>query len=325
MRGGGAVTVDDGGDTVFSEVHPDIIKSHVLTRLDGPTLGAAACCSTTIRRLSSDDGLWSNVCHSTWPSTSQFVDTFGPRSFFSHAYPIPITDHLRSPSEPPPPEIISAVDIHYKDKLIFTKAQETETLSGWFRCSPFRIDLLDPKDAVVTPIKGHDNICTDIIDNMTLSWVLIDMVGRRVVNLSSHKPVRVQRHWLTREVQARYASIHGHVQCEIVVTCGGGGGEDEMMHVKEVCLQMEDMDGMHLNGKDSLVFLQRALEAKRRSGNNRAQLGQRRYKEYVEMKKQRSERKLRAEGALDTLCVTFGVSIFALFCSFLLCTLHYRS
>ncbi|KAL8517734.1 hypothetical protein ACS0TY_015819 [Phlomoides rotata] len=321
-----ATAADEGGDAVFSDLHPDIIKSHVLTRLDGPSLGTAACCSTTIRHLSSDENLWSNICHSTWPSTSslsQFVGTFGPSSFFSHAYPMVTAESnlsLRSSSEPPP-ELISAVDIYYKNKVIFTKAQETETVSGWFRCSPFRIDLVEPKDVVPTPIKHPegDDRCTEMMSEMTLSWILIDVIGRRVVNLSSHKPVSVHRHWLTGEVQVRYASVlgAGHVQCEIVVTCGGS--ESGEMHVKEVCLQMEDMDGMHLNGKESLVFLQGALEGKKGTGKNRVQHGQQRFKDYVEMKKERKERKLRTEGVLDTFCVALGVSIFVAFCCFIIC------
>lgn len=306
--------------TEFCDLHPEIIKSHVLTRLDGPTLGAAACCSTTIRHLTSDQNLWSNICHSTWPSTttnprlSDFIATLGPRSFFSHAYAHPMPSSSSSKLVPPR-ELICAVDIYYKKKLIFSKTQETETVSGWFRCSPFRIDLVQPKDVVPTPIK-HDT--TEMMNDMTLSWILIDVIGRSVVNLSSHNPVTVHRHWLTGELQVRYASIlAADVHCDILVTCAGSDAAGEM-HVKEVCLQMEDMDGMHLNGKDSLVFLQGALEAKNRTGKNRVQHARRRYREYVEMKKERRERKLRTEGVLDTFCVAFGVSIFLAFCFFML-------
>ncbi|KAK6139890.1 hypothetical protein DH2020_026367 [Rehmannia glutinosa] len=285
-------TAVQGGATGFSSLHPDIINFHVLTRLDGPALASAACCSTTLRRqISSDENLWSKICHSTWPSTaspqlSHFISTFpdgGARAFFSNAYPISSADdgHRTSPIPPPPSELISAVDIHYKDKLIFTKIQETETVTGWFRCSPLRIDLLEPKDVVPTPIEhpAGDDACAEMIDGMRLSWILIDPIGRRAVNLSSHKPVAAQRHWLTGEVQVRYASIlaadhQGHVQCGIVVTCGESEGGE--MQVREVSLEIEDMDGTHLNGKDSLVFLQGALEGKKGTGKNRVEEGQRR-------------------------------------------------
>ncbi|KAG6437216.1 hypothetical protein SASPL_102128 [Salvia splendens] len=320
-------TAEQGG---FSDLHPDVIKSHILSRLDGPALASAASCSPTLRRLSDDDSLWLNICESTWPSTAtsrmrHLISSFpcsGPRAFFSHAFPIASNGgNLSRSQSPPPPELISAVDVHYKNDLIFTKIQETETESGWFRCSPFRIDLLEPKDVVPTAIKHPegDEECKEMIENMNLSWILIDAAGRRAANLSSQRPVAVQRHWLTGEVQARYASIlavdGAHVQCAIVVTCGGA--ESGEMQVREVSLEMEDMDGTHLNGKDSLVFLQGALEGRKGTGRNRVEEGQRRYAEFVEMKRERKERKQRTEGALDVFCVAFGVSIFVALCCFL--------
>ncbi|PIN16660.1 hypothetical protein CDL12_10685 [Handroanthus impetiginosus] len=331
MRDTTAASADQGGATTLSALHPDIIESHVLTRLDGPSLGSVACCSATLRHISSSDNLWSDICHSTWPSTaserlSHLISTFpdgGARAFFSHAFSVLAADRRLTHSSNPPPELISAVDIRYKDKLIFTKVQETETLSGWFRCSPFRIDLLEPKDVVPTPIKHPegDEACAETTNEMSLSWILIDPIGRRAVNLSSQKPVAVQRHWLTGEVQVRYASIlaggQGHVQCGIVVTCGGS--ESGEMHVREVSLEIEDMDGTHLTGKDSLVFLQGALEGKNGTGKYRVQEGHRRYKAYMEMKRERKERKLRREGALDMFCVAFGVAALVGLCCFLWC------
>ncbi|KAL3532125.1 hypothetical protein ACH5RR_005646 [Cinchona calisaya] len=328
-------TEEQGGATTkFSLFHPDIIESHILTRLDGPSLAAASCSSATLHHLSSQEHLWSHICHSTWPSTtsprvSRLISTFpngGPRAFFVNSYPLPLPEPTsRDSRSSPPPELISAVDISYRNKLIFSKVEETETVTGWFRCSPFRIDLLEPKEVVPTPIKHTegDDTCTSLIQDMTLSWILIDPIGRRAVSLSSHKPVSVQRHWLTGEVQVRFASIlaadqkgatRGHVQCGIVVTCGKSEGGE--MQVREVSMEMEDMDGMHLIGRDSLVVLHKALEGKRGKAINREDEGRRRYKEYVEMKRERKERKQRTEGALDVLCVAFGVSIFVAFWCF---------
>lgn len=225
----------------------------------------------------------------------------------------------------PPPELISAVDIHYKNKVILSKVQETETTSSWFQCSPFRIDMIDPKDVILTPVKhpNDDDKCTDLIEDMTLSWILIDPIGRRSINLSSFKSVSVQRHWLTGEVQVRFTSIlavdqkRGHVQCEIVVTCAGS--EVGEMQVREVSLEVEDMDGTHLNGRESLVILQRALEGKRGNGANRAEIGRKRYKEFLDTRRERKDKKLRREGALDVLCVAFGITIFVAFWCYVFC------
>ncbi|KAM3339906.1 putative F-box protein [Capsicum galapagoense] len=216
-----------------------------------------------------------------------------------------------------PRELISAVDVHYRNEVIFSNVQESETTSSWFQSSPFRIDMIDLKDVISTTIKhpNDDDTCTDLIKNMELSWILIDPIGRRSMNLSSLKAVSVQRHWLTGEVQVRFSSIltvdrkRGHVQCEIVVTCGGS--EVGEMQVREVSLEMEDMDGSHLNGRDSLVILQKALEGKRGNNRgNRGEIGKKRYKEFLEMRRERKEKKLRREAALDVLCVAFGISIF---------------
>ncbi|THG22373.1 hypothetical protein TEA_012593 [Camellia sinensis var. sinensis] len=141
----------------------------------------------------------------------------------------------------PPPVLISAVDIHYKNKLIFTEVQETETLTGWFRCSPFRIDLLDTKDVIPTTVchPNSDEASAELAEEISLSWVLIDPVGRRAANLSSQKAVSVERHWLTGEVQVRFASIlaggNRRGSTSDLVQCGigdvrwwiGGGGWDD--------------------------------------------------------------------------------------------------
>ncbi|KAH6837222.1 hypothetical protein C2S53_001046 [Perilla frutescens var. hirtella] len=316
----------------FSSLHPEIIDSHILTRLDGPALASAACCSTALRRHSSHHSLWFNTCLSTWPSTAsprltQLISTFpggGPRAFFSHAFPLLSDRPLSHPSSaPPPPELLSAVDIHYDGKLIFSKLHSTETGTDWFRCSPFRVDLLEPKGVVPTAVKNASAAAdgdtrAGILKGMTLSWILIDPVGRRAANISTHEAVSVQRHWLTGEMQARFASIVGGVQCGIVVTCGGEMVMEVEVKVKEVRLEIEDMDGKHLNGKESLVILQGALEGEKGTGRNRVQEGRHRYRVFEQMKRERRERERRREGDWDMLCVAFGVSIFLYFCCYFL-------
>lgn len=108
-----------------------------------------------------------------------------------------------------------------------------------------------------------------------------------------------------------------YVQCGILVTCGGSGSVD--MQVREVSMVVEDMDGMHLNGGDSLVILKRALEGKKGKGRRREEEGRKRYEKYLEKKRERKERKARTEGVLDTLCAVSGVFAFALLLFILLC------
>ncbi|XP_030548605.1 probable F-box protein At2g36090 [Rhodamnia argentea] len=323
----------------IATIHEDILRAHILTRLDGPALASAACASSQLHSLSSQRDLWANICLATWPSTSsplvsQAISTFpdGPRSFFSDSYSL-LTAVASPPTAtgPRPSQLISAVDIRYRGDLIFSRAVETDADSGWFQCSPFRIDVLDPKDAVRTAIRfpGAEQARRELGDGLRLSWVLIDPAGRRAMDLSSHAPVSVQRHWLTGELHARFATVveagergtaTEAVQCGVVVTCGGwSSGEGGGMQVREVSLQVEDGDGMYLSGRDSLGVLQRAFGGRRGRREREERERKRRHEAFERRKRERKERKLRTEGTLDFLFVGFGVLAVALFWLLVLC------
>ena len=156
-----------------------------------------------------------------------------------------------------------------------------------------------------------------MIEGLRLSWIVVDPATRRAVNVASRRAVSVRRHWLTGEVEARFATVVSGGErgtaaeaavCGAVVTWGvaAEGGE---MHVREVSLQIEDMDGTHLNGKDSLVVLKRTLEGKRVKA--RVEEEEERYQEFMKKKEERKEGKLRAEGRLDMLCVGLAALSFA--------------
>ncbi|VFQ59207.1 unnamed protein product [Cuscuta campestris] len=272
---------EQSGGADISALHSDVMAAHIVTRLDGPTLASITSASHDLRRLCSNQShrLWLDICHSTWPSTAaprvtDVISTFpdgGPRAFFAHSFPLPASaPPLSSPSSLPK-ELISAVDIRYKDELIFSKVHEMETSSSGFEHSPFMVDLVDPKDGIFTQITQPDEnaMCASFTKDVTLSWILIDPNNQQVVNLSSYKPVSVHRQWLGGDVRVTFASIlltdHRHVgpaQCGIVVTFDASNNT-ETLHVWEVSIQMEDIDGNLLNGKDSLLILQMALEGKR--------------------------------------------------------------
>uniref|UniRef100_A0A2N9J0B2 RNase H type-1 domain-containing protein n=1 Tax=Fagus sylvatica TaxID=28930 RepID=A0A2N9J0B2_FAGSY len=96
------------------------------------------------------------------PSTTHAFTTSFPRSLVATALFSPthfqpsitalliLTVHS---SIPVSTELISAIDVRYKDELIFSKVQETEAETGWFLCSPFRVDLLGQKESIQTPIR----------------------------------------------------------------------------------------------------------------------------------------------------------------------------
>lgn len=354
----------DGGDEAaasIAKVHPEIVRAHILTRLDGPTLAALTCASAQLNALSSDDKLWRDVCASTWPSTRdplarQAISTFpsGHRSLFSDSYPLlhhpkaprrqKRSAYYDCPSSSPTTELISAVDIFYKDEAVFSRVHAAETESGWFRCSPFRVDLLSTKESVPTGITrspaGHDEDewLKHLEENLTMSWIVIDPATKRAVNLSSRDPVSVQRHWLTGDIQVRYGTVVAGeprrgsaaevVQFGAVVTFGagkskggggGGGGGGDWEEVTEVSLQVEDMEGRNLNGRDSLVILRAAMAGgrRRKMGRERGEAKEQ-FEEFEEMKRERKRRQHRAERALDLACMAAGVTIFVAFWSFIL-------
>ncbi|XP_065868832.1 probable F-box protein At2g36090 [Euphorbia lathyris] len=324
----------------ISAVYNDILQSHILTRLDGPSLASVASASSDLHSLSADDKLWQNICTSTWPSIndsliSSVISTFpsGHRSFFSDAYPL-IHHHDNSHASldistfPATTELISAVDIYYRDSPIFSKVERTETVTGWFNSSPFRVDLLGPKEFVPAWIQqyGEEDLRIHQMEqNVSLSWILIDPKRKRAVNLSSRKAVAVQRHWLTGEVQVRFAVILAgegkeseseYVKCEVVVTCGGKGGED--VHVRDVSLTMEDMEGKGLNGKDSLVILREAMEKGERRKLRDGIEGKEKFRGFLEKKRERKEKLQRREKVLDWVCIATGVNCFIAFWSYMI-------
>ncbi|KAF7152764.1 hypothetical protein RHSIM_Rhsim01G0203300 [Rhododendron simsii] len=235
MGGDDTPTTPAHGDaTTISAVHPDILQTHIRTRLDGSTLASAACASSQLHALSTQETLWQQICHRTWPSTAdprvhRLISSFpsGHRSFYSDSFQY-LDGHRRSrPSRRPPPAyIISAVDIRYQNQLL------TSTFQG-------------PKEAAPMPVNlniREDKCLSNLEENLTLSWILIDPTRTRAADVSSQRPILVRRNWLSNDVELCYATVLSGgelVQCLVAVTCGGGGTG---LAVGEVRLNVEDME-----------------------------------------------------------------------------------
>lgn len=163
------------------------------------------------------------------------------------------------------------------------------------------MDLLDPKDSASTPVRylggSQDEAWLQHLEeNLSLSWIVINPTRKKAVNVSSRRAVSVQRHWLTGDVQVRFGTVTAGdegrgssrelVECGVVVTCcGKEGGE---MHVREVCMVMEDMEGKV------------------------------KFEEFQERKRGRKEENQRKERVLDLVCITVGVVGFVSFWSAIL-------
>lgn len=94
------------------------------------------------------------------------------------------------------------------------------------------------------------------------------------------------------------------------------------MQIKEISFQMEDVDGVQMNGRDSLVILQGVLEGERRWKKKKEEGGEG-YRVFLKRKKERKEGKVRAEGRLDMLCVGLAVVTMVASSLFLLWRWHH--
>jgi hypothetical protein len=94
--------------------------------------------------------------------------------------------------------------------------------------------------------------------------VVVDPARGRAVNVSSRRPVAVDRHWYTGETLARFAVVLGGCKFEATVACSEGAG-----HVNEVSLSVEDANGAAVSGEGALRLLAAAMEAPRRGGDER--------------------------------------------------------
>ncbi|RDY02978.1 F-box protein, partial [Mucuna pruriens] len=308
----------------ITAVHSDIIQSHILNRLDGPTLASAASATSHLRRLCTEQHLWRNICSATWPSLNDplaaaVIATFpaAHRSIFSdsfpslHYSPLNLNNSHQTPS--PPEELISAVDLYYKGKPIYSRVIRTEINKGWFLCSPLWVDLLDSNEVVPTPIKfaqsDEDEWLNHLQENLGLSWIIIDPTRKRAANLSSRRPVATRRHWLTGELEVLYAVAMEDVACVVKLTCCGKVGG--AMHVREVSLTIEDTDGRHVMGRDSVVILQAAMENGKRK-NLDAEEAKERFEKFCVAKTEKRERKMRRDKAMDMVAMFVAFTLFAM-------------
>ncbi|XP_073146946.1 F-box protein At2g27310-like [Henckelia pumila] len=303
--------------TSITVVHPDIVQSHILKRLDGAALASTSCASVHFQSLCNEDQLWQRICNSTWPSTAHpavrsAVSAFpsAHRSLYSDSFPSFHNCRDRTCS-PETSELISAVDIYYDNKPVYSKVLRTETLSSWFMSSPFRLELLNPKETVPFPTPPG-GACREIAkERLRVSWILIDPANKRAVNVASQKAVEARLLWISEDLQLRYATVASDsrgnsVQCAVVVNCGGAE-----LEVKEVSMQVEDMEGKIVGGRDSLVILRGAMVGERKRSD--VDLEREIHELFRRNKEDFRERKLRRERGLDMAFIVTGLSFFFLF------------
>ncbi|XP_057484492.1 F-box protein At2g27310-like isoform X1 [Actinidia eriantha] len=251
-----------------------------------------------------------------------------------------------------PSYFVSIVDIRYKDKTICSKVlwgiPNANGSNGWFYKCPFQIDLLtqstgdDHHDGEVTlsAFDGLPEIASmererkdgklwlDLCNGLRLSWIVVNRKIKQAANLSSWSPLGGQRHWPTdKDFLIRFGSIlpaKDILPCQVVecilimkfqVVHIEGESVQTTLKLTELSMQLGDMEGAHVNGRNSLLVLKEALSS-RRSKNYSEALESCHL--YSKVQSELKEEKMRNENRLDRLCIFSGIAAFFAFCYCLL-------
>ncbi|KAF8686645.1 hypothetical protein HU200_043472 [Digitaria exilis] len=289
--------------TTVEDLPADVLAC-ALRRLDGRSLAAASCATAGLRALAADPDTWRALCLVRWPSLLAArpdllsSSAVSPQRLFADAFPFPsISDAAPLAAEAPelPAELVSAVDVYYRGAPLLSRAIETPaSSSSWFLSSPFRVDAVESKSPSAAAMAPAD---------LELSWIIIDpRGGGRALNVSSRRPVAVDRHWYTGEALVRYAVVLGGCKFEATVTCSEE--ETGTATIREISLAVEDADGAAVSGEGALRLLAAAMAGPRRGGDEEeaAAAAKRRYEEFVRSKRGRKESKARKEVLVDLCC-----------------------
>ncbi|KAJ4968906.1 hypothetical protein NE237_015607 [Protea cynaroides] len=247
-----------------------------------------------------------------------------------------------------PSDFISIVDVRYKDKVIYSKVlwgiSNSDGSNGWFYNCPFRIDLLNLSDSDglheaevrlstedgLPPIlsiereRKDGKLWKELREGIWLSWIIVNKKEKQAANVASWSPLGGQRHWPTdKDFLIRFGSIlpskdilpSQGVECILVmkfrVIHTEGEGSQTTLKLKELSMQLKDMGGSHVNGRNSLLVLKEALKSRR----------SKKYSEalescllYSKAQSELKEEKMRNESRLDRLCIISGIAAFITFC-----------
>ncbi|PAN06333.1 hypothetical protein PAHAL_1G256200 [Panicum hallii] len=293
--------------TTLEDLPADVLAC-ALRRLDGRSLAAASCATAGLRALAADPETWRALCLARWPSLLQarpgllLGAAVPPRRLFADAFPFPClpADDNAAPAAAPdlqqqlPAELVSAVDVYHGGAPLLSRVVETPASSSWFLTSPFRVDAVEcGSPAPAGPSLGRGVSPAEL----ELSWVVVDPRAGRAVNVSSRRPVAVDRHWYTGEALVRYAVVLGGCKFEATVTCS-----EEAWSIREISLAAEDADGAAVSGEGTLRLLAAAMAGPRKGGEEQEEAAKRRYEEFLRSKRGRKESKARKEVLVDLCC-----------------------
>ncbi|CAL5057884.1 unnamed protein product [Urochloa decumbens] len=311
-----AMTTTTAAATTVEDLPADVLAC-ALRRLDGRSLAAASCATAGLRALAADPATWRALCLARWPSLSLLAATrpdllssspssISPQRLFADAFPFPCcappntaAAPLAGAAELPlPTELVSAVDLYHAGTPLLSRVVEAATSSSWFLTSPFRVDAVVDSSKTPAPTVALPG---GAAAELELSWVLLDPLAGRAVNVSSRRPVAVDRHWYTGDTLVRYAVVLGGCKFEATVTCSEEAAPGSVV-VREVSLAVEDADGAAVGGEGALRLVAAAMAGPRKGGEGQEEVAKRRYEEFVRSKRGRKESKARKEVLVDLCC-----------------------
>lgn len=342
----------------FQRLNRDLL-SDIAARLDGPSLASAACTCSDVRDLAQDQSLWRQLCYSTWPSTAleeaqSLISSShfgGFNKFYADAFPLVLSQGKQvSPGLNAcawPSDFLSLIDIYYKKKCVLSRVvdgipeavdvykdkecswdESSNDYQRWFSDCPFKLDALNQRNL---PYFNHmeqgkwmEDFCRELEEDLRLSWVLFDKKKGKAVNLSSWKPLLVQRSWQSSmDYTLRFGSIipvdedlltQKLAECVILVRCLLTERGGPVMW-REISLSVEDKSGAPLNGRKSLKVLDRTLYCMR--SKNHLQVEER-YRRLERDRQEIKRRKEHRETLADRLCMSIEIAVFLIF--FYACT-----
>ncbi|KAJ0797086.1 putative F-box-like domain superfamily protein [Helianthus annuus] len=258
-------------------------------------------------------------------------------------------DELESVS---PSDFVSIVDIKYKEKTICSKVlwgiPNASVQNGWFSDCPFRVDLfsyasrdedhagevtLSVSDGLppVTSLERErkdGKLWQELHNGIRVSWIMVNLKVKQAANLSSWYAVDGQRHWPTSEdYMLHFGSIvpvKDIIPCHVVkciitlrfqVTDIEGSGTHTTLNLTEICMKLGNMEGGHVNGRNSLFVLKEALSCDRSKDYG---LVLESCRLYSKVQSEIIEEKIRYENRLERLYVVGGIMAFVLLCCYFL-------
>ncbi|XP_024634667.1 F-box protein At3g44326 [Medicago truncatula] len=166
---------------IFCSLDPDIIRAHILPRLDGTTLTILSCVSSELRHMiCNNEDLWRNICTSTWPSllldpiANNVISTFpgGYRSFFSFNH-----HNNNSYSWYLFAELIHTIDIYLHGEPLLSRV-----LVGCLTTENTTL-IYDSTLGPTIHIPLKEGWFDYLTKNLTLSWIVIDPTRKCAVDL----------------------------------------------------------------------------------------------------------------------------------------------